>query len=460
MSKHVAILTTFRADDPAYSLCNVTNDQLKMLVGGGYKPVVLVTKGFQAGRMFNHPDVELRYLPDQRRSNAIDQNLIKDQAFQKDVDALSEAFINTLRDIDVVITHDVIYQPDALKHRLALAHAHHHALPQLRFMHWIHSATSPYRMSALRGDMPQAYRDAAKDVFPNSFYIFMNEWSRPRIGREFGIAETFVRIIPHPTDYFNFAKYDKDTIKLIHDKKLHEVDYVAVYPVRLDRGKQVQCVIKTMASLKKHDATVRMVVVDFHSNSKDPGDPKFQYRQYLKEIATDWGLNQDELTFTSEYLSDWDLEVPSSVVADLFDISNVFIMASASESFSLVTQEAAMKGNLLVLNRHFPPFREMFGQAAIHWPFPSAVNILDHVEGETTVNYGAKDESGNYVNPQQAEKNEREDYMKLAKNILASSINKQNITRRTLLANRTLETVFRRNFEPQIEDLFNVFPIK
>lgn len=354
----------------------------------------------------------------------------------------------------------MIYQPDALKHRLALAHAHHHALPHLRFMHWIHSATSPYRISALRGDMPQTYRDAAKDVFPNSFYIFMNEWSRPRIGREFGVAEHLVRIIPHPTDYFNFAKYDKDSIKLIHDKKLHEVDYVAVYPVRLDRGKQVQCVIKAMASLKKHDMSVRLVVVDFHSNSKDPKDPKFQYRQELKEIATDWGLNSDELTFTSEYQDSWDLEVPSTVVADLFDISNVFVMPSASESFSLITQEAAMKGNLLVLNRHFPPFREMFGQAAIHWPFDSAVNVADHVEGETTVNYDARDESGNYINPKKALENEKEDYMKLAKNIIANTINKQNQTRRVLLAERTLETVFRKHFEPQLEDIFSVFPIK
>lgn len=95
--KNIAILTTFRADDSSYSLCNVTNDQLKMLSGGGYKPVVLVTEGFQGGRMFNSPDVEIRKLPDQRRSNAIDQNLIKDNEFQADVDKLSEAFVNTLR---------------------------------------------------------------------------------------------------------------------------------------------------------------------------------------------------------------------------------------------------------------------------------------------------------------------------------------------------------------------------
>lgn len=444
---NIAILTTFRADDPAYSLCNVVNDQLKMLVGAGYKPVVLVTKGFQAGRMFKSPDVELRELPDQNRSNGINSEALKDEEFLKDVEVLQEAMLDALRDINVVITHDIIYQPDALKHRIALSYVHDQALPQLRFMHWIHSATSPYRISALRGDLPQKYRDTVKETFPNSFYIFMNEWSRPRIGREFNVHEQYIRIISHPTDYFNFAKYDKDTIQLIHDRKLHQADYTCVYPIRLDRGKQAEVTIKVMASLKKLDRNVRLVIVDFHSNSKDPSDPKYQYRQDLKDIAVDWGLNQEELTFTSEYLPQWDLEVPSSVIADLFDISNIFIMPSMSESFSLITQEAAMKGNLLILNRHFPPFREMFGPAAIHWPFNSAVNEVDITEGKSVVNYRSPE-------------HEREDMALLAKNIMAATINKQNLTRRALLRQRTLESVFRHQFEPTMFDLTNAFPLK
>lgn len=444
--KQIAILTTFRSDDPAYSLCNVVNDQLKMLVGAGYKPVVLVTKGFTGGRMFASKHVELRELPDQTRSNSLDKQFLREESFVKDVEVLEKAMVNALRDIDVVVTHDIIYQADALKHRMALAQAHDQALPKLRFMHWIHSASSPYRMSAMRGEFPEIYQNVMKDVFPNSFYIFMNEWSRPRIGKEFGVAEHLIKIIPHPTDYFNFAKYTPESVKLVHDKKLHEADFVCIYPCRLDRGKQVEVAIKTLASLKKLDFMVRMVVVDFHSNSTDTNDDKYQYRRQLKDTAVDWGLNSDELTFTSEYLKEWNLEVPSSVVADLFDVSNIFIMPSASESFSLVTQEAAMKGNLLVLNRNFPPFREIFGPAAIHWPFNSAVSITDHSEGNTTVNYGTL-------------KNEQTDFLMLAKNIVAGSLNKQNITRRALLRLRTLETVFRRNFEPNILDLYNAFPL-
>lgn len=447
MNTRVAILTTFRADDPAYSLCNVANDQLKMLVGAGYKPVVLVTENFQAGRMFKNENVELRYLPDQERSNSIDSDQLKKDSFLSDIKALEQSLATQLRDVDIVITHDVIYQPDALKHRIALAHVHDQVLPQLRFMHWIHSATSPRRISALRGEFPQEYQNVVKDVFPNSFYIFMNEWSRPRISRDFDVNEDFIRIIPHPTDYFNFAKYDPETIQLIHDKKLHKVDFVDVYPIRLDRGKQVEVIIKTMASLKRLDQTVRAVIVDFHSNSKDSNDPKYQYRQDLKDTAIDWGLNQDELTFTSEYNQAWDLEVPSSVIADLFDISNIFIMPSVSESFSLVTQEAGMKGNLLVLNRNFPPFREVFGQAAIHWPFNSAVSLTDFSEGTSTVNYGSR-------------KNEENDFLNLAKNIASASLNRQNTTRRALLRTRTLESVFRDLFEPTMLDLFSVFPVK
>lgn len=448
MPKKVAILTTFREDDSAYSLCNVTNDQLKMLVGGGYEPVVLVTKGFKPGdRMFAHDKVELRELPDQVRDNAVGSQLVNDE-FNKDVDELEKAMTKALRDIDVVITHDTIYQPDSVKHRIALAATHHNALPNLRFMHWIHSNTAPYRLSQLRGSFPERYQEVLAEVFPNSFYIYMNEWSRGRIATNFSVDESNVKIIPHPTDYFAFAKYDLDSVRLIEAKKLHEVDYVCVYPIRLDTGKQVQVPIKLIAALKGLDFSVRMVVVDFHSSSDDPNDPKYKYRQSLKDLAIDWGLSSEELTFTSEFNPEaWKVRVPHSVISDLLDISNIFVMSSESESFSLITQEAAMRNNLLILNQSFPPFREVFGQAAIHWPFGAAVDPANPAqEGTNTVNYGGPE-------------GERQDFTSLAKNVVTSTINKQNVTRRHLLRARNLKTVFLRNFEPTMNELFEAFPL-
>lgn len=445
--KKVAILTTFREDDPAYSLCDVVNDQLKMLVGGDYEPVVLVTKGFKPGkRMFVHPNVELRELPDQVRSNSIGDQAVDDD-FNKDVEDLEKALTEKLRDIDVVITHDTVYQPDSVKHRVALLLTHTRALPSLRFMHWIHSNTNPYRLSQLRGSFPERYQKSLEDAFPNSFYIYMNEWSRPRIATNFNVAERHVKIIPHPTDYFTFAKYDADSVKLISAKRLYEMDYVCIYPIRLDTGKKVEVPIKLIATLKKLNFDVRLVVVDFHSSSDDPEDPKFKYRQSLKDLALDWGLNSDELTFTSEFMPEWKVSVPSTVVSDLFDISNIFVMSSESESFSLITQEAAMKNNLLILNQSFPPFREVFGQSAIHWPFGANVDVANpSADGQSTVNYGDAD-------------NERKDFEALAKNVIAATANRQNITRRNLLKHRNLKTIFTRHFEPTMNQLFDAFPL-
>lgn len=427
----IAIVATFREDDSAYSLCNVVNEQLHMLVSNGYKPVVLVTEGFKPGRMFADPDVELRFLPDQNRYNEVKV----DDTFNDDVEKLADAMVDKLHDIDIVLTHDIIYQPDAIKHNLALRYAHGHALPNLHFLHWIHSATTPYKLSALRGEFKEKYRDVVTNTFPHSYYIFMNEWSRPRIAREFDVPEYLVKIVHHATDYYKFAKYDQYTIDLINEKRLLDADYVDIYPIRLDRGKQAECVIKLMGSLKKLNFSVRFICVDFASTSDDPQDPKFQYRQFLKDTAIDWGLNEQDVTFTSEFKPESKYSVPTGVVADLFDFSNIFVMPSMSESYSLITQEAAMKGNLLILNRSFPPFRELFGPEAIHWPFNSAVAIADIADGETRINYPYPD-------------GEKEDFLKLAKEVVANTLNKQNSVRRRLLRQRLPREVFIKQLEP------------
>lgn len=427
--KTVAILATFRDDDIAYSLCNVVNDQLKMLVNAGYKPKVLITEGFKPSRMFADPNVELRFLPDQIRQNTV----VVDKTFHEDVDKLREVMTKHLADVDVVITHDIIYQPDALKHNVALRVVGA-TNSKLRFLHWIHSATSPYNIINLIPYFSEEYHKILQQHFPYSFYVFFNNWSIPRIAHEYSVGQELVRVVHHPTDYQDFANYHPLTRRIIEEKKLLEADYIDVYPARLDTGKQLEYPIKLMAALKRLGYAVRFISVDFHSSSNDPKDPKWQYRQELKDLALDQGLNEQEVTFTSEFDPALKVRVPTQIVSDLFDLSNIFFMSSSSESYSLVTQEAAMKGNLLILNRNFPPFREIFGPSALYFPCNSNVDPTNFTDGDTRVKFD----------------NEAEAYEELAKLVVVHTMNKQEVTRRRLLRERNLDYVFKRELEPII----------
>lgn len=404
--KRVAIATTFTDYEATYSLCGVVANQIRMLVGNGYKPVVIVKQGFRKVDVFALEQVELRYIPIVPCSNYINEAI--DATFKQDVEKLKVALLEDLKDVDVVLTHDLIYQPESLKLNFAARKAieENEHMKTIRWLHMIHSATSPYTLGQelKQGD---AYFDVIKQRFPNSFVIFPNAYSIPRVARNFGYEEDQVKVVHHQTNLPSFCGWDPLVIQLVMDKNMLQADAIAVYPVRLDRGKQVEVVIKTMAELKKLDYSVRVILVDFHSTGGD----KVTYREDLHKIAIDWGLNDQDLTFTSEFHPHWKVSVPQKCVHDLFELSNVFIMPSKSETYSLITQEAALCGNLLVLNHDFAPFRDIYGKHAIYKQFSSNIGF-NGLDGNVDTTYG--NEHGYYHDVAMRIKYEIENNMVLA----------------------------------------------
>jgi len=427
--KRVAILTNFNSCDQAYSLNRVVQDQIKMLTKAGYEPIVIVAKASlwdNPPENYGLPGVELRYVPNVPVSNEVKT----DETFDQDVISLRSAIAEALEGVDVVLTHDIIYQPAALKHNVA-SRMIAKEKPNLLWLHWIHSATSPYTLINLRDYFKDEYLNVLQTPFPNSFYIFFNDYSIPRIAKNFGVGEEDVKVVHHPTDYCRFFRFSPALEEIVDDKKMLFADAICVFPARLDRGKQVEMAIKIMASLKKLGRSVKMIVVDFHSTGGD----KVTYREELKHIGIDWGLNEDELLFTSDLRPEWKYEVPQEIVSQLQVMANVFVMPSKSESYSLVTQEAALAFSVGVLNSDFPPFRDIFGSGPFYQQFSSNIDALTGQDGETTTKY-------------ENEKGYMED--------IARKINYELSFNRVLTWNmrlrkeRNLEAIFRNELEPLI----------
>lgn len=373
--KKVAIFTNFSSFSEAYSLTRVVMNQIRMLVDNGYKPVVIVGQYFDPVQDFADPNVIIKRIPDVPVYNEVKT----DATFDQDVLAIEKALALALKDVNIVITHDIIYQPACLKHLIAAKRIASRRL-DLRWLHWIHSATSPYTLSELRPHFKKEYREIVREKFPHSFYIFFNHYSIPRIAQNFQVDDFDVKIVHHPTDLKAFWKIENDTWELIRNKNILNKDVICVYPCRLDNGKQVEKVIKTIASFKKLDKSVCLIIGDFHST----GGEKLTYRDMCKEVGRQWGLGDEELIWLSEQKSDWNVEVPYQIIADLFHLSNVFVGASASESYSLITQEAGLSGVSMILNRDFPPFRDSFGWAPHQVPYSSNINATTGLDGSTT----------------------------------------------------------------------------
>ena len=374
--KNVAILTHFVQYSPAYSLQRVVLDQLAMLSKNGYEPTLLVMASEtweQPADFFADPAVQLVQYPRVKWVNAEEE----EEAFFSDIDQLANALEAALANIDVVLTHDLIYMPRFIKLHLAARRVADKNL-NLKWLHWIHSATSPGKLKR-EGIAELLFDDVLAKPWPGSYPVFFNSMSRTRIAQNFSYDEAAVKIIPHPTNVTDFFSLSPLATRLYEEKQLYQADFVTVVPARLDRGKQVEWVIRILACLKSLGHCVRIVVMDFHSQSAE----KNGYRQDLQALAADWGLLGSDITFLSEFDQSVRAEAPHSLVRELLLLSTVYIQPSRSESYSLSAQEAAICGNLLVLNDDFPPLREIFGEHALYCQFSSNIDRIQLLDGST-----------------------------------------------------------------------------
>lgn len=436
----VVIFTSFSDLQKAYSLNIIVQSQIKMLLLNNYEPVVIVHDTFEPEGIYAHPKVKIEKIPNFPCHNEVK----KDESFDEDVDATEKRLLEILKDKDIVLTHDVIYQPACLKHNFASRRVAK-AMPSVKWLHWIHSATSPSLLNAVRPIFSDEYLNLIQTPFPNALYIYPEPYTIPAVAKNYGVEEDKVRHIPHATDICGYLGMDKETERVIYDKDILSADAICTYPLRLDTGKQPEYVIKTMAMLKDFNLKVRIIMIDFHSS----GPEKIAVRDKSKNVAIDYGLSQDELIWTSEQSEDWFLEVPQNVVRDFQLISNVFILPSVSETYSLIAQEAMLCGSIAVLNKDFSPFRAIYGDNPIYKKYSSAFDVQADLADSRTADSWTGTKYGDDKLPEEARGEAEKAYHRgTAGQILARLKLPEQAQRTWVRKERNLDAVFKKFYLP------------
>lgn len=438
--KKIAILTSFSDFQKAYSLNIVVQNQIKMLLMNGYEPTVIVHEGAKPVGIYAHPGVKIKYIPNVPCHNEVK----KDATFDTDILALENTLEGILKDQDIILTHDIIYQNACLKHNIASRRIAK-KLPNVKWLHWVHSATSPALLNLVRPLFSDEYTNLVKTPFPNSKIIYPNSYAVPSVAKNFGVTEEDVRVVNHATDIAGFFGMPIEVEQILQEHDILSADAITTYPIRLDRGKQVEYVIKTMARLKDFGLSIRVIIIDFHSTGGD----KITYRDNLKQLAIDEGLSQSEVIFLSEQNEAWTHEVDQRIVANFQCISNIFILPSVSETYSLIAQEAALCKQVIVLNYDFPPFRSIYGENAIYRKYSSRFDILvDPKEAiteftETNTKYGANNL------PEEARKEAEKSYHReTAGQIVVRLKHPEMALAIKLRKERNLQAIFKKQLEP------------
>lgn len=378
MNKNIYILTNFNQYLKSFSPIIVVQGQIEMLKRAGYEPVLIVSDGWDVPEdsIFNSVRTE-------RIMHPVIDGLEVDDQFTKEVNTIMEELNEILPDDAVVITHDLIFLPDYVKYNVA-GHEIAKQRPGIQWLHWVHSATNPQQVIAERNMFGGKYKELLAEHFENSIICYPNSYDIPRVADNFGYEQDEIFEVPHPIDPIEgMAPIVK---RLYNAKKLYEAEVLVVYPHRLDRGKFVEANVRYMKGCKDNNMTSHLVVCDFQSTGGD----KEVYRNEMMALAEELGV-ADRVTFLSQFDASAVLEVPHQTILDLFTLSNIFLMPSKSETYSLITQEAMSRGNLCFLNQDFAPFRQIFGDNAIYTQFGGANIGMDGKNGEITTTHSNND---------------------------------------------------------------------
>ena len=146
----------------------------------------------------------------------------------------------------------------------------------------------------------------------------------------------------------------QDVQKVAQHIDLIRPDILAVYPARLTTGKRLEKVAALAGAIKTAtEKDIKVIFCDFPSADI----PSKVYQTMIRTEGKKYGLKNHDLLFTSEI--GYPDGFPRQGVFELFQLSNLFICPSYSESFGLTVLEAASRGNFLVLNEAVPALKEL-----------------------------------------------------------------------------------------------------
>lgn len=333
MKPRVGILTSFTGASESYSLVNVVRVQIEMLVNSGYRPILFVSESFP----YDEPGVWSGTKVEIRRVGF----------HHDDVETITTKLRNNTADIDVMLCHDIVFLRQNEKWGTAVRTLAKET--PISWIHWQHS----------RGD-------GKEEPCENSWYAYPNNGDLEHVASLNGTTLDRVVYVPHPLD-FVYLEWPDLAIQIAEDTGHPFADVAITLPTRLDRQKQIEKVVRIAAGCKKAGKSVSVIFADAFAT----GDRFLQYKKDVIEIAKEQNVF-GEVIFLGEKYEECKYATPREVVKALFEMSNLFIQPSNAETSSLVVMEAALAGNLVIVNSDFPPIHHLY-KKALTLPFGSVL---------------------------------------------------------------------------------------
>lgn len=328
----ILILTALAYYNRSYSLSGVIKSQAQLLKEQGHEVDLGVAKGMTGKEHFNGFTLH----------EVIDH----------------DNTLNNIRQIignyDMVFTHDFVWV-EYMSWLNKILDTLEVEFPMVQFIHHAHSAPGdPSR------EVCQSWR-AGRNRH-NVLYAYPNDSDRIRFADYIGIPHDKAITIRLSNNFIDKMGGDE---ALYNKLGLFDVDYVGFYPAHLMPGKNAPAILKIVQGMKRQGMKVKYIFTANGMDNNGTLDRLNEYRKMTKELDI-----EDSIIWMPDY-PEWKGNVDYETVQKIWKVTNLFIMASISETTSLMLLEAMAHRCLIVANREqdFPMYKELLGNGAIYHQF-------------------------------------------------------------------------------------------
>lgn len=277
--------------------------------------------------------------------------------FEEISESLESSLGDTLQLMDHVIVHNIFSKHFNLPLTAALARQ----LDKGKIRHciaWCHdfSWTSPHSRSSVHAGYPwDLLRTYREDVT----YVTVSKHRQMEMARLFNCASEKIHVVYDGVDPVELYGLSAKGVDLIEHLDLYHADLILVMPVRITQAKNIELAMQVVANLKSRGIQPKLVITG-PPDPHDQGD--VQYYQSLLDRRKLLGVEQEVcFVYASGLQPKEGYTIGSSVVMELFRVSDALFMPSHREGFGMPIIEAGMIG-MPIFSTEIPAVQEIGGE--------------------------------------------------------------------------------------------------
>ena len=259
--------------------------------------------------------------------------------------ALAESLSAELPDEVLILTHDLVTSSAGLDLIERVAEAH----PGRRFAHWLHGQPGN-----------PGIEWTARYPLPRAWYVGQAAAQLEALARVFKAPPSRVRAVPNHRSVAEYLGLGPIAASLADACDWFGCGVRAVLPARRSENKDWPALLALLGAIADAGETVGLIGLDWAAGAGDEPDTIDAARTRAEQAGVRVALSSD-LGFARG--------VPRATVRELLAGANVFILPSVEETSSLVTAEALLGKNLVVLDAACSGAREVAGESALYLDF-------------------------------------------------------------------------------------------